>query len=84
LYKDKGKSKLENKYPLNALMLAEQVASCYQPDPIWVCDICETYTGILYLLEIGCFSCAGLYACDTDLIVEAVNESAWKEYEELI
>jgi hypothetical protein len=39
--------------------------------------------GYMYVLEVGSGSAAGLYACDTDALVLAMNESAIKEYEEV-
>jgi hypothetical protein len=44
----------------------------YNPDSIWVMDMCETRAGRRCILEVGSFSSSGLYACDTDKIVEAV------------
>jgi hypothetical protein len=52
----------------------------YKPDPIWTLDICETDDGRLHVLEVGSFSCAGLYACDPEIIVETVNRIALAEY----
>lgn len=52
----------------------------YKPDPIWTLDICETDDGRLHVLEVGSFSCAGLYACDPEIIVETVNRLALAEY----
>jgi hypothetical protein len=45
----------------------------YRPDPAWTLDICETAGGDLKVLEVGSFSCAGLYACDCEAVVRAVN-----------
>lgn len=53
--------------------LKEAKLSGYNPDRIWVLDICETKIGIKYILEVGSFSSSGLYGSDTDLIVEAIN-----------
>ncbi len=44
----------------------------YSPDPAWTLDVCEINEGQLKVLETGSFSCAGLYACDTDAIVNAL------------
>jgi hypothetical protein len=33
-------------------------------------------------MEIGCFSCAGLYECDKDVIIEEVSRVAIKEWQE--
>jgi hypothetical protein len=61
---------------------ANRVAGLYTPDRVWVLDICETLAGNYYVLEIGCMSCSGIYACDTDKLVEAATNSAAKEFEE--
>jgi len=56
----------------------------YRPDRAWCLDVCECGDS-LYVLEVGGFSCAGLYRCDCTKIVEAVNRVAveeWKEYYE--
>ncbi|QDU41832.1 hypothetical protein Mal52_02860 [Symmachiella dynata] len=66
-----------------ALELAEIIASsAYQPERVWVADICRTDQGAYRLLEIGVFNCADLYACDTAAIVRAVSEVAldtWRQ-----
>ena len=53
----------------------------FKPDPIWTLDICETVSGDLRVLEVGSFSCAGLYACDPDPIIEEVNRLSLQEWE---
>jgi len=67
----------------HALELAEIIASsAYQPERVWVADICRTDQGAYRLLEIGVFNCADLYACDTAAIVRAVSEvalDAWRK-----
>lgn len=45
----------------------------FNPDPVWVLDLCSDSTGNVHILEVGSFSCAGLYAADTDLLVQTVN-----------
>ena len=57
--------------------------SNYNPDRAWTIDICESNHG-LNVLEIGCFSCAGLYAMDKDLVVQEINRIALEEYNEFI
>ncbi|MEK6833192.1 MAG: ATP-grasp domain-containing protein [Nanoarchaeota archaeon] len=47
----------------------------YNPDPVWTLDICRTAEG-LHVLEIGGFSCAGLYKCDLEPIVKEVSKIA--------
>ena len=41
----------------------------FQPDPMYVLDICDTPDRGLRLLEAGAFSVAGLYHCDLEAIV---------------
>ena len=68
-----------------ALNLAEEIAQQdYQPARVWIIDICQTKAGNYYLLEVGCFSCAGLYRCNLNKIVSAVSDAAlqeWMEYQ---
>lgn len=54
----------------------------FKPDPIWTLDICETPAGDLKVLEVGSFSCAGLYACDPYPIVDEVNRLAMLDWED--
>jgi len=54
----------------------------YSPDFVWSLDICEKKSGELKVLEVGSFSCVGLYACDVDPIIQKVNYLAAKEYED--
>lgn len=66
-----------------ALQCAEQVLqSGYEPDPVWVLDVCQTVDQQYHLLEIGGFSFAGLYACDKDLVVQAVSAVAERIHRE--
>lgn len=61
----------------DALNLAASIASIdYEPDPVWVMDICETSDGSFHLLEVGGFSFADLYACNMPDVVAAVSEAA--------
>lgn len=50
----------------------------YEPDRVWTLDVCSTSEGF-HVLEIGSFSCAGLYACDVRPVVEKVSEIVMKE-----
>ncbi len=67
---------------LAAYELAVAIAQAdYQPDPVWVVDICKTDTGSYHLLEIGGFSFADLYSCDKEAVVREVSHVAteiWK------
>ena len=65
--------------------LAEKIASLeYQADLVYVCDIsCQVHDGVAFdprVIELNAFSSSGLYACDTNAIVKAVSDAAWKEY----
>jgi hypothetical protein len=67
----------------NALMLAYEAAKRYNPDHCWTMDICKTEFGTYAVLEIGCFSGAGLYGNDLEKVVDAVSDEAlneWNEY----
>lgn len=55
----------------------------WQPDPIYVVDICENADGF-HLLEINSFSCSGFYACDKQKIVQAANELAILEWNDIM
>jgi len=60
-----------------------EVAGKYSPDRAWCVDVCRTRAGNYYLLEIGCFSCAGLYECDLSAVVSEVSRVSLKEWENL-
>ncbi len=66
----------------NALMLAYEAAKRYNPDRCWTIDIAKTEYGTYHVLEIGCFSCAGLYGMDLEKVVDKVSEEALKEWNE--
>jgi len=72
----------EGKEGSNALMLAYEAAKRYNPDRCWTVDIAKTEYGTYHVLEIGCFSCAGLYGMDLEKVVDKVSEEALKEWKE--
>jgi hypothetical protein len=82
-YKLKGTNVSAPTYEPAAKELAERIAeSSYQPDPVYVMDICRTSAGEYRLLEIGGFSFADLYATDKNAVVAAVSAEAialWKK-----
>jgi hypothetical protein len=45
----------------------------YRPDAAWTLDVGETADGDLKVIEANSFSCAGLYACDCEAVVTAIN-----------
>jgi len=64
-------------YDRAAFDLAKSIAAVdYEPDPVWVMDICRTSDTSYHLLEIGGFSFADLYACDMADVVAAVSATA--------
>jgi hypothetical protein len=72
-------------YDNEAFKYATRVLSSvdYKPDNAWMLDICRTKQDSYYVLEVGCFSCAGLYKMDTDMVVKYVSEQAerdWREF----
>jgi len=79
-YECDGKFNVSPIFPEEARALAQEVAEIYQPDPMFVIDICQGADSKYYLLELGAFSVAGLYACDMTKIVEAAVEAAEKQW----
>ena len=60
--------------------LAVEVAGRqWQPDTVYTCDVAVS-EGRARLVELNCFSCSGLYACDTGAVAEAVTACALDEY----
>lgn len=80
-YKENDKVAIKEGYPQGAFDFAANIASIFSPDLAWVCDVCQTKFDEFKIMEVGCFSCAGLYKCDREAVVKAVNESAVKEWE---
>jgi len=82
-YKSGDSLDYQPNYDDNALSLANAIAAIdYEPDPVWVIDICKTSEHEYRLLEIGGFSFADLYACNMPDVVAAVSEAAsdiWKK-----
>jgi hypothetical protein len=74
-YKTHGKTDYKKEFPEAVKKYAQDILdnTDWVPDPIFVMDICEDGNKELSLLEIGAFSCAGLYHCDFDMIVERAN-----------
>lgn len=81
-YKSDGKLDKVADSDAGALKLATEIASqAFQPDAVWVMDLCQTDTGDYHLLEIGSFSCAELYACNMTDVVREVSRVAMQEWE---
>ena len=62
---------------------AQKCADKYNPDTCWTIDIALTDYGTYAILEIGCFSCAGMYGNNLGIVVDAVSEAAVKDWEEI-
>lgn len=57
----------------------------YSPERVWCLDICEDIYGFS-VLEVGCFSCAGLYVAPKEPIVREVSRIAleeWNSYQDV-
>lgn len=82
-YKKNDRIDIDPSFPQGAFDLASEIAVNYESgDDVWVVDICETIGEEYKLMEVGCFSCAGLYQCDRDRIVKEVSDLAEKEFKE--
>jgi hypothetical protein len=75
-YRENGNDVRIPDVPLEVMEYAQGVVNKtkYQPDLAWTIDICSSENQ-LKVLEIGSFSCAGLYACDCELIVDNINNT---------
>lgn len=81
LYAQQGERTLSPAKDSNAIELAATIARHpFQPEPVWILDICKSDDNQYHLLEIGCFSFADLYACDKREVVRAVSAAAEKMY----
>jgi hypothetical protein len=81
-YKIGDSSEIEPGYPPGARSKCEAIIDeGYYPDPMYTVDIGWS-EGRYYLIEINCFSCSGLYACDLKAIVSKAAELAQKEWSE--
>jgi hypothetical protein len=82
-YKTGAEIDYQPRYDQKAFEFAESIASIdYQPDPVWVMDICKTTDNAYHLLEIGGFSFSDLYACSVHDVVAAVSATARSVWEE--
>jgi len=54
----------------------------YQPDPCWTIDICQLESNELKVVEVGSFSCAGMYASDPEPIVAELNLISVRQWKE--
>ncbi len=76
-YKRDGQLEYRPEYDSRAFDLAAEIAALdYQPDPVWIADICQSAQGDFRLLEIGGFSFSDLYSCNKAAVVTAVSNMA--------
>lgn len=67
----------------DAFEYANKIAKMYNPESAWTLDVTLTKDGEYKVIEIGCFSCAGMYGNDINKIIDEVSKAAlsdWKEY----
>ena len=83
MYKLNKTPKYKREWFSEAINLANEVAKQFSPDPMYVLDICQGADDNFYLLEIGSFSCAGLYSCDVEPIVRRASEIALKAWTDI-
>jgi hypothetical protein len=62
--------------------LAQEVAQReWQADRCYTCDVALLDgRSKARIVELNTFSSSGLYACDTEAVVDAVSRAAWREY----
>lgn len=82
-YQRNGEPDIRPDVAPEARILAATIArQNWQADTVYVCDIGILRGGSLpYVIELNSFSCAGLYACDTRAIVDAVSAAAIREFQ---
>ncbi len=72
-YRIKGKSVREQHAPDGGIEVCRRVLSRYQPDGLFIVDVCADDDGNFWLMELNQFTGAGLYACDKAAVVRAVD-----------
>lgn len=71
---------IRHDWPADCWEMAEQMAKhSWQPDLVYTCDVASTNSGPK-IIEVNSFACAGLYACDKRIVVDAVNNVALREF----
>lgn len=64
----------------DAWKLADKMAKhAWQPDVCYTVDVADTPYGPK-IIELNGFACAGLYACDKDIVVNRISEIALKDF----
>lgn len=62
-----------------ALATVQQAIEMFQPADVFAIDVCETPTG-MKIIEYNTFNSAGLYACDTRVIIDEVSRWVSERY----
>lgn len=71
---------IRHDWPQECWDMADKVAKLsWQLDSVYTCDVAMTLDGPK-IIELNSFSCAGLYACDKDIVVNRINEIAISEF----
>lgn len=79
-YKRNGKTSVFPGFATKAAKVAETMAqNPWQPDTVYTCDVASTLAGYK-IIELNSFACAGLYAMDKELVINAINDAAMKEF----
>lgn len=81
-YRQFGKPYYQSGMPEVVQRVASEVAQQqWQPDPIWVLDLCCS-DNFAYVLEVNFLSCSALYQCDLSSVVREASNIAWKKWVE--
>jgi hypothetical protein len=85
-YRENNRVSSSERVPEEVIEFANDIVKLYNPnDRVWILDICQEKNKTYHIMEVGCFSCAGLYYCDRDIIVKEVSRIAleeWKSFQE--
>lgn len=84
-YRDNDGNLIASPVPCNPELYPQDIVDSvqWQPDRVWVLDMCHTAGGRYSMLEINSFSCSGLYGCDMEPIVREVSRVAQEEYKDV-
>lgn len=58
--------------PDRVAAFADECARSWSPAPVYALDVAQS-GGQLYVLELGCFNSAGMYACDIELLIKEIS-----------
>ena len=74
-YRINGRFKESSEVDLEAIEFVKNILlnTTYSPDIVWVMDICKLDNEKLYVLEVGAFSCSGLYKINLEKLIYRVS-----------